>query len=162
MIKRARRSGLCGANVLPKKTVTINLNYLYDWNSNWSFLTCLYFFPLINPEFVLAAAPWNPERAGRNAECLLHILWKVFSGMEGKEERKIKTSKQHQSLFFSFVVFIPQLKSLLWQIAHFNVEPEWHTHTHTTVEIQLLRWSPTNIERKTRFDKAVIYELWSC
>ena len=45
-------------------------------------------------------------------------------------KHKNQASSTRVFLFFKEVVFIPQLKSLLWQIAHFTVEPE-ETHRQT-------------------------------
>lgn len=54
-----------------------------------------------------------------------------------------------ESFYYIFfpkeVVFIPQLKSLLWQTAGFTAEPEWHTHRER--ETRSLHRSPTVIER---------------
>lgn len=66
-------------------------------------------------------------------------------------------------LFFFFtkeVAFIPQLKSPLWQIARFTAGPEWHIQTSKGNPVVALK--ANSYRGKTKFEKAVICELWSC
>lgn len=80
-------------------------------------------------------APWNPETARRNVE--LHVMQLVceqclVAWKEKTERKKAKHKNQASStrvLFLKVVFFIPQLKSLLWQIARFTDESERHIQT---------------------------------
>lgn len=97
-----------------------------------SIFPCLY----IKNDFVQVEL-WNPEMARRNAECLLNVMQlvkqRLVAWQEKQTEKKAKHKNQASStrvlFYFKGVAFIPQLKSLLWQIARFTVEPEWHLHT---------------------------------
>lgn len=74
---------------------------------------------------LLVKTVYIQEECRMYTECYAGSLWTVFSGMEGKntqrERRDIKSSKQDSGPSFIEVAFIPQLKSLLWQIARFTV-----------------------------------------
>lgn len=80
---------------------------------------------------------WNPETGKR--KCRMFFCYSAFLVTRRKKrEKEAKhwnqaSSKQSPCCCCKEVVFIPQLKSLLWQNAHFN-ESGWHTHVHTYSE----------------------------